>query len=336
MLEENTKIFIIAEAGVNHNGDLGLAKKLVDEAARAKADAVKFQTFIPEKVVSVLAKKAEYQIASTGRDESQLDMVRKLRLSYENFSELACYCKDVGILFLSTPFDIPSLEFLTTLGMPVIKIPSGEITNLPLLLVAAKTGKKIIISTGMSEMNEIEFARDILIKNGCPDVAILHCNTEYPTPFEDANLKAMLDLKSKFGGTVGYSDHTSGIEAPIAAAALGARIIEKHFTLDKTMEGPDHSCSLEPDELCAMVKAVRNVELALGSGIKTVSESENKNKSIARKSIVAACEIKKGDAFSEHNLDVKRPGDGISPIEWFDVIGQKAKRDFVPDEQIEL
>jgi len=332
----NTKIFIIAEAGVNHNGSPDLAKKLVDEAVRAKADAVKFQTFIPEKVISAHAKKAEYQIASTGENESQLDMVRKLWLPYEVFADLARYCKEKGILFLSTPFDIPSLGFLMTLGMPVIKIPSGEITNVPLLLETAKTGKDVIMSTGMSEMDEIAFARDLLLSNGCPDVALLHCNTEYPTPFEDANVRAMLDIKSRFGGTVGYSDHTLGIEAPVAAAALGAQIIEKHFTLDKGMEGPDHSCSLEPDELCAMVSAVRNVELALGSGIKTASSSEIKNKAIARKSIVAACDIKAGDAFSEHNLDVKRPGDGISPVMWFDVMGQKAKRDFTPDEKIEI
>lgn len=329
-------IFIIAEAGVNHNGSLELAKKLVDAAACAKADAVKFQTFIPEKVVSAFAKKAEYQIASTGGDESQLDMVRKLWLPYDSFRELASYCKKKGILFLSTPFDIPSLEFLSSLDMPVIKVPSGEITNLPLLLAVAKTGKKVILSTGMSELGEIAFARDTLLKNGCPEVSILHCNTEYPTPFEDANIRAMLDIKASFGGVVGYSDHTLGIATPIAAVALGAEIIEKHFTLDKTMEGPDHSCSLEPQELCGMVSAIRNVEKALGSGKKTASASEEKNKTIARKSIVAARLIEVGEIFSAENLDVKRPGDGVSPTRWFEVIGQRAKRRYVADEQIEL
>ncbi len=329
-------VYIIAEAGVNHNGSLDLAKKLVDAAARAKADAVKFQTFIPEKVISVYAKKADYQVASTGGDESQLDMVRKLRLSYDSFRALADYCAVQGIQFLSTPFDLPSLDFLLSLDMPVVKVPSGEITNLPLLLSVARSGKPVILSTGMSDMDEIAFARNTLLKNGCPEVSLLHCNTEYPTPFEDANLRAMDTIRAKFGGTVGYSDHTLGYEAPVAAVALGAQIIEKHFTLDRGMEGPDHSCSLEPDELAAMVSAIRNVELALGAGGKTPSKSEQKNKAIARKSIVAAREIKAGEVFDESMLDVKRPGDGISPTRWFEVIGQTAKRDFAFDQQIEL
>ena len=329
-------VFIIAEAGVNHNGSLELAKKLVDAAAAANADAVKFQTFIPEKVMSVFAQKAEYQIAATGGDESQIEMIRRLWLPYESFEELAYYCKEKGILFLSTPFDITSLEFLMTLDMPTIKVPSGEITNLPLLLKVAKTGKPVILSTGMSVPDEIKYARSILLENGCPEVSILHCNTDYPTPYEDANIRAMLDIKQRFGGVVGYSDHTLGIEAPIAAVALGAEIIEKHFTLDKTMDGPDHSCSLEPDELRAMVSAIRNIEKALGSGVKAVTDSEKRNMDIARKSIVAARDIKAGEIFDETNLEVKRPGDGISPTKWFNVIGQAAKRDFVADEKIEL
>ncbi|MEG1984662.1 MAG: N-acetylneuraminate synthase [Oscillospiraceae bacterium] len=329
-------VYIIAEAGVNHNGDIALAKKLIDAAADSNADAVKFQTFIPEKVISVFAKKAEYQLASTGGGESQLDMVRKLWLSYDSFAELAEYCKQKKTQFLSTPFDIPSLEFLMSLNMPLIKVPSGEITNLPLLLAVAKTEKPVIVSTGMSELCEIAFARDTLLKNGTPSVSLLHCNTEYPTPFADANLRAMNAIRARFGGAVGYSDHTLGIEAPIAAVALGAEIIEKHFTLDRHMEGPDHSCSLEPCELKAMVSSIRNVELALGNGEKLPSESESKNKSIARKSIVAARKIMSGEILSADMLDVKRPGDGISPIHWFEVIGKTAVRDFSPDEMIEF
>ncbi len=329
-------IYIIAEAGVNHNGRFELAKQLIDAAVAAGADAVKFQTFIPEKVVSVFAEKAAYQKASTGAQESQLDMVRKLWLSYDSFRALAAYCREKGIQFLSTPFDLPSLDFLLSLEMPLIKIPSGEITNLPLLLAAARAKKPVILSTGMSDLDEIAFARDTLLQNGCPSVSLLHCNTEYPTPFEDANLRAMDTLRARFGGPVGYSDHTLGIEAPVAAAALGAQIIEKHFTLDRTMEGPDHSCSLEPDELAAMVRSVRHIELALGSGVKAPSASERKNMAIARKSIVAARAIKAGERFDETNLDVKRPGDGVSPTRWFEVIGQTAKRDFAADEKIEL
>lgn len=329
-------VYIIAEAGVNHNGDLSLAKKLVDAAADAKADAVKFQTFIPEKVISVYAKKADYQVASTGGGESQLEMVRKLWLSYDSFRELSAYCARKGIRFLSTPFDLPSLDFLMSLDMPLVKVPSGEITNLPLLLAVARTEKPVILSTGMSELAEIKFARRTLLDNGCPEVSLLHCNTEYPTPFEDANLRAMEAIRRQFGGTVGYSDHTLGIEAPIAAVALGAQIIEKHFTLDRTMEGPDHSCSLEPDELAAMVRAIRNVERALGSGEKVPSPSERKNMAVARKSIVAARAIRAGEIFDESMLDVKRPGDGIPPTRWFEVIGRTAARDFAPDEQIEL
>lgn len=329
-------IFIIAEAGVNHNGDFETAKKLVDAAVMAQADAVKFQTFVPEKVISVFAKKAEYQKASTGEGESQLDMVRKLWLSFESYGELAKYCDERKILFLSTPFDIPSLDYLMGLDMPLVKIPSGEITNLPLLLAVAKTKKRVIMSTGMSNIDEISFARDILLKNGCPNVALLHCNTEYPTPYEDANLLAMSDIREHFGGIVGYSDHTLGTAVPIAAAALGAKIIEKHFTLDKHMEGPDHSCSLEPNELAEMVSAIRAVEAALGKKEKSPTRSEIKNIEIARKSIVAARDIKKGELLDETNLDVKRPGNGVSPMRWFEVCKTKAKRDFCADELIEL
>ncbi len=329
-------IYIIAEAGVNHNGDPGLAEKFVDAAAEAGADAVKFQTFIPEKVMSVYAKKAEYQAAATGGDESQIEMIRKLWLPYDAFTGLCGRCRERGIDFLSTPFDIPSLEFLLTLDMRYIKVPSGEITNLPLLMRVAAAKKPVIMSTGMSEMGEIEYAEKVLRDGGCPEVTLLHCNTEYPTPFEDANIRAMLTLKQRFGGRVGYSDHTLGITAPIAAAALGAEVIEKHFTLDRSMDGPDQSASLEPDELKAMVKAVREVEKALGSGVKTVSKSERKNMDIARKSIVAARDIKKGETLSEDNLDVKRPGSGVSPTRWFEVLGTKAVRDFSADELIEL
>ncbi|MEA4911244.1 MAG: N-acetylneuraminate synthase [Oscillospiraceae bacterium] len=329
-------VFIIAEAGVNHNGSMELAKKLIDAAAAAKADAVKFQTFIPERVISQSAKKADYQVASTGGGESQLDMVRKLYIPYEGFAELADYCSQKGILFLSTPFDLPSLDFLCSLHVPYLKIPSGEITNLPLLLAAARKSIPVILSTGMSDIDEIRFARDTLLKNGCPRVALLHCNTEYPTPYADANLRAMLAIRAVFGGVVGYSDHTLGIEAPIAAVALGAEIIEKHFTLDRTLPGPDHSCSLEPDALASMVTAIRHIELALGSGEKVPSASELKNKDIARKSIVAARAIRAGETFGEDNLDVKRPGNGVSPTRWYEVIGRTAKRDFAPDELIEL
>lgn len=328
--------FIIAEAGVNHNGDIGLAKKLIDEAVRAGADAVKFQTFVPENVISIFAEKAPYQIEMTGAEGSQLDMVKKFFLPFERFAELCDYSKEKGIMFLSTPFDIDSLEFLETLDIPIIKVPSGEIVNLPLLLAIATLQKPVILSTGMSNMEEVRFARSTLLDNGAASVCLLHCNTEYPTPFEDANLKAMLALEQEFGGDVGYSDHTLGIEAPIAAVAMGAKVIEKHFTLDKKMEGPDHASSIEPDELVAMVKAIRNIELALGLQAKAPTESEKKNISIARKSIVAGRDILAGEVFSKNNLAIKRPGTGISPTRWFEVIGQVAKRDFIYDELIEL
>lgn len=328
-------VYIIAEAGVNHNGSFEIACRLVDAAKEAGVDCVKFQTFKSEKLVSHNAQKAEYQKAATG-DSSQQDMLKQLELSYDEFLKLKDYCDKVGISFLSTPFDFESIDFLNTIDMPFWKIPSGEITNLPYLMALAKTGKSIVMSTGMCEMEEIEAAVKVLKENGTSEIKLLHCNTEYPTPFEDVNLKAMDAMRGKFGVEVGYSDHTKGIEVPIAAVALGATIIEKHFTLDRNMEGPDHKASLEPDELVAMVSGIRNIEKAIGSGEKTASPSEKKNKAVARKSIVAKTNIKKGDPFTEENITVKRPGSGINPMRWFEILGKEAVRDFKEDELIEL
>lgn len=330
------KTFIIAEAGDNHNGDIELAYRLVDKAVEAGADCVKFQTFVTEELVSRKAEKAEYQQRETGNNESQFEMIKKLELSFDAFKKLQKYSEERGILFLSTPFDHLSIQFLSSIDIPYFKIPSGEITNFPYLVQVAKTGKDIIMSTGMAELKEIEEAICVLKQHGAGEISLLHCNTEYPTPMEDVNLRAMLTLKEKFGVRVGYSDHTQGIEVPIAAVALGAEIIEKHFTLDRNMEGPDHKASLEPDELKAMVTAIRNIENALGNGIKTASNSEKKNKEIARKSIVARKRILQGEILSEENLAVKRPGNGISPMRWTEVIGTKAKRIFEEDEMIEL
>ena len=330
------KTFIIAEAGDNHNGDIELAYRLVDKAVEAGADCVKFQTFVTEELVSRKAEKAEYQQRETGNNESQFEMIKKLELSFDAFKKLQKYSEERGILFLSTPFDHLSIQFLSSSDIPYFKIPSGEITNFPYLVQVAKTGKDIIMSTGMAELKEIEEAICVLKQHGAGEISLLHCNTEYPTPMEDVNLRAMLTLKEKFGVRVGYSDHTQGIEVPIAAVALGAEIIEKHFTLDRNMEGPDHKASLEPDELKAMVTAIRNIENALGNGIKTASNSEKKNKEIARKSIVARKRILQGEILSEENLAVKRPGNGISPMRWTEVIGTKAKRIFEEDEMIEL
>lgn len=329
---------IIAEAGVNHNGSLKMAKQLVDVAKNAGADYVKFQTGVPEKVISVFAEQAEYQKVNTGIRESQLDMVRKIMLSFADFVALKEYCDRIGIKFLSTPFDFDAIDFLASLQMDYMKIPSGEITNLPYLRKIARLKIPVILSTGMSDMKEIEMALDVLVKNGMQqdNITLLHCNTEYPTPYEDVNLRAMLTLRDTFGVRIGYSDHTQGIEVPIAAVAMGAEIIEKHFTLDRALPGPDHKASLEPNELKAMVTSIRNIEQVLGSGIKTVSVSERKNMAIARKSIVAAKTIKAGEIYTEENLTVKRPGNGISPMMWDSVIGQKAKRDFQEDELIEL
>lgn len=330
------KVFIIAEAGVNHNGDMEIAKQLVDAAVFAGADAVKFQTFKTENLVCKDVKKAEYQIKATDETESQFDMLKKLELTMDMHMQLIEYCRNKKIMFLSTPFDIDSLAYLIKSGIDIIKIPSGEITNYPYLKKAGESGKKIIISSGMSTLEEVQAAITVLQDNGSQDITVLHCNTEYPTPYADVNLKAMLTLRDKLGVTVGYSDHTLGIEVPIAAAALGATVIEKHFTLDKKMEGPDHKASLEPNELQKMVKAVRNIELAMGNGEKVPSESERKNIEIVRKSIVAKCKIKKGDVFAECNLTTKRPGTGINPMEWENVIGKAAKKDFYMDELIEL
>jgi N,N'-diacetyllegionaminate synthase len=328
--------FIIAEAGVNHNGDIQLARKLIDAAKSAGADAVKFQTFKAESVVSKLAQKAEYQKRTTGTAESQLEMVKRLELSFSDFMELKKYCEEKEILFLSTPFDFDSIDFLESLEMSIYKVPSGEITNLPYLMKIASKGKPVIMSTGMSDLDEVGLALEVLRDNGAGTITLLHCNTQYPTPFEDANIKAMLTLKKRFGVAAGYSDHTLGIEASIAAVALGAAVIEKHFTLDKNMEGPDHKASLDPHELKAMVTSIRNIELALGDGIKQTSKSETPNKEVARKSIVARLNIDKGEILTENNLTVKRPGNGISPMKWFEVLGTKATRNYCEDELIEL
>jgi N-acetylneuraminate synthase len=335
-----SKTIIIAEAGVNHNGSMKNAFRLIDAAVDAGADYIKFQTFKAEKSVSKLAKKAEYQIKNTdNKDESQLEMLKKLELSHNQHEKLIAYCREKQIKFFSTAFDLKSLEYLHSIGLELVKIPSGEITNLPYLRKAASLFKKVILSTGMSTMEEIKAALDVFISAGINKeyITILHCNTEYPTPMEDVNLKAMLSIKKEFGTKVGYSDHTLGIEVPIAAVALGACMIEKHFTLDKTMDGPDHKASLEPHELKAMVSAIRNIEKALsGSGVKEVSLSEKKNLSIARKSIVAKTEIKKGEFFSDLNITTKRPGTGISPMKWDEVIGKTASRNFQEDELITL
>lgn len=330
------KTLIIAEAGVNHNGDLGLAKKMAVVAKNAGADIVKYQTAVPELVISKFAQKAEYQKEQTGDGESQLEMVRRIHFGFSQHRELKEYCDSIGIQYLSAAFDLPSIDFLASLDLPMFKIPSGEITNLPYLERIAACGKPVLLSTGMSETAEIEAALQVLRRGGAGEVTVLHCNTEYPTPAKDANLKAMLDIREKFGCPVGYSDHTLGIEADIAAVALGAEVIEKHFTLDKNMPGPDHKASLSPSELMEMVCAVRRTERMLGSGHKEVSESERKNIAVARKSIVAARDIAAGEVFTADNLTVKRPGDGISPMRWYEVLGQRAKRAFGEDERVEL
>ena len=330
------KIFIIAEAGVNHNGSLETARKLIDAAAEAGADAVKFQTFKTENLVCRNAEKAAYQKSTTDAGESQFDMLKRLELTPDMHKELINYCHEKNIMFLSTPFDVESLHYLVGCGLAIIKIPSGEITNYPLLREAAKSGRRIILSSGMSTLDEVREAVTVLKENNSADITVLHCNTEYPTPFSDVNLRAMQTIKEEVGVCVGYSDHTQGTEAAVAAAALGAEIIEKHFTLDKNMEGPDHKASLEPNELAELVKVVRHIEQALGDGEKKPSDSEKKNMSVARKSIVAGCEIKAGERFTEDNLTAKRPGTGLSPMLWNQVIGQTAKRDFAADEMIEL
>ena len=337
---KNSKVLIIAEAGVNHNGSIELAKQLVDEAAAAGADLIKFQTFKVDKLVSKSARQAEYQQRNIGNhaDNSQYAMLKRLELSQEQHEELVVYCRKKNIRFFSTAFDLDSIDYLHSLGLGLWKIPSGEITNYPYLKKIACYGEPSIVSTGMCELSDIEAALRVLLDNGLrkEQITVLHCNTEYPTPMKDVNLKAMHEIGQRFGVKVGYSDHTEGIEVPIAAVALGASVIEKHFTLDKTMEGPDHKASLEPQELRAMVKAIRNIEQALGDGHKAVSESERKNIIVARKSIVAACPIRKGELLTERNLTVKRPGNGISPMRWEEVVGTRAMRDYREEEMIEL
>ena len=327
---------IIAEAGVNHNGSLEMAMQLIEKAAEAGVDYVKFQTFKSEKLVSRHATKAEYQKANTDGEDSQLKMLQQLELSPDDHLQLIEHCNHCGIKFLSTAFDLDSIDFLDSLNLDLWKIPSGEITNLPYLRRIAQKGSRVIMSTGMCEPEDIEAALNVLTTNGTPleNITLLHCNTEYPTPWGDVNLRAMHDIAKRFNVSVGYSDHTKGIEVPIAAVALGATVIEKHFTLDNNLPGPDHKASLEPQQLKAMVDAIRHIEQALGNGVKQISESERKNIAIARKSIVAASEIKKGELFTEENLTVKRPGGGISPMKWDEVIGTTATRNYQPDELI--
>ena len=334
----NSKTLIIAEAGVNHNGDILLAKKLIEEAAKAGADYVKFQTFITEEVISKDAPKADYQKASTGNDESQFDMVKKLELSEEAHYELQAHCEKNNIGFLSTPFDLPSIDLLEKMKLSLIKIPSGEINNVPYLRHIARKFDHYLLSTGMSDLEEIDFALKTLTRKSVhkSQITILHCNTEYPTMMEDVNLKAIQTIASHFKTKVGYSDHTIGWEVAVAAVAMGATVIEKHFTLDKNMAGPDHKASLEPHELKTLVEKIRLIEIALGSSEKIISDSAKRNALVAKKSIVAKREINKWEIFSDDNLTVMRPGTGISAMRWDDVIGTSAKKDFKKDEMIEL
>lgn len=330
---------VIAEAGVNHNGSMELAKKLIDVAADAGVDYVKFQTFKAENLVTKTAMQAEYQQRNMGDDgNSQYNMLKKLELSHEQHMELIGYCREKGVKFFSTAFDFESMDYLASLHLGLWKVPSGEITNYPYLKKIADYQEPVIISTGMSTMEEIQAAMKVLTDNGLrkEQISVLHCNTEYPTPMTDVNLSAMKEMCRQLDVVIGYSDHTQGIEVPIAAVAMGARIIEKHFTLDRSLPGPDHKASLEPDELKAMVTAIRNIEQAIGMGHKTVSASERKNKAVARKSIVAARDIKKGELFTEENLTVKRPDSGINPMRWPEIIGKRAVHDFNEDELIEI
>ncbi len=332
------KVFIIAEAGVNHNGSLARAKEMVKVAARAGVDAVKFQTFKAETLVTKDAVKADYQIKTSGEGETQFEMLKKLELSYESHLELIAACKLNHIEFLSTPFDLKTIDLLKKIGISKWKIPSGEITNLPYLRKIAFLGQEIILSTGMADLEEIKAAVCVFTTAGLSldKITILHCNTEYPTPMQDVNLRAMHTIKDSFYGVkTGYSDHTKGIEVPIAAVAMGATVIEKHFTLDKSLPGPDHKASLLPDELAQMVRAIRNIEMALGNGIKKPSQSERKNIPIARKSILASCNIVAGEKFTNDNLTVKRPGTGINPMRWDDIIGKHATKNYSKDDQID-
>ena len=332
------KVFIIAEAGVNHNGQIETAFKLIDAAKEAGADAVKFQFFKAANLVTKNAEKAEYQKKLTNANESQLDMIRRLELDGEDQKKLFEYCQLQEIKFLSSAFDMESAKILYEMGLEVFKIPSGEITNLPYLQTIGKFGKEVILSTGMSTLGEVETAVEILTESGTKreNITLLHCTSEYPAPYGDVNLQAMVTLKNAFKLKVGYSDHTKGIEVPIAAVALGALVIEKHFTLDRNLPGPDHKASLEPKELQQMIKAIRHVESALGDGIKRPSPSELKNREIVRKSIVARRPIKKGEKFTEENLTIKRPGNGISPMFWHEILGKIAPKDFSEDELIIL
>jgi N,N'-diacetyllegionaminate synthase len=332
----SSKVFIIAEAGVNHNGSVQIAKRLIDVAVQAGADAVKFQTFRTENLVSKNAKKANYQKKTTNSSESQFEMLKKLELDIDTHKDLISYCTEKNIIFLSTPFDLDSIDLLNDLGLEIFKIPSGEITNLPYLRKIGKLNKKVILSTGMSTLDEVQSALNILIKAGTKkeNITILHANTQYPTPIRDVNLNAMMTIQKSLGVQVGYSDHTLGIEVDIAAVAMGASVIEKHFTLDNSMQGPDHKASLEPDELIQMVKSIRNIEIALGSSEKKPSHSESENIKIARKSIVALNTIKEGDILSQNNLTIKRPGNGISPMRWDELIGKVSDRNYEKDELI--
>lgn len=337
IIEENYPVFIIAEAGCNHNGDINLANKLVDVAVEAGVDAIKFQTFTTEEIVTRHAAKADYQKKTKGgKNESQFEMLKRLELNHEQFREIKTYCKQKRIIFLSTPFDIKSVDFLERLGVPAFKIASGEINNFPLLSHIASKLKPIILSTGMSTLEEIEKAIEVINRTSWNSkVVLLHCTSDYPAKVKDVNLRAMHTMHKTFGLPVGLSDHTQGIEISLAAVAMGASVIEKHFTVDKNLPGPDHKASLKPEELKNLVQAVRNIESALGDGIKRPSRSEMNTKIIARKSIVAARDIKKGELFSEQNLSVKRPGNGISPIKWNELIGRKATRNFKIDELVE-
>lgn len=332
------KTLIIAEAGVNHNGSLEMAKQLVDCAAAAQVDFVKFQMCVPELVASRFAEKAEYQKNTTGTGENQQEMIRKISLTFDEHRQLKAYCEEVGVAYLCTPFDLPSIACLDEMGLPLWKVPSGEITNFPYLREIGRSRKPVILSTGMATLDEVEQALAVLTRFGTPreQITLLHCTTEYPAPKDQINLRAMLTLRERFGLPVGYSDHTEGIEIPVAAVAMGATVIEKHFTLDRNLPGPDHKASLEPDELAEMVRQIRNVEAALGDGVKSPSAAEKPNIPIARKSIVAARPIARGERFTEENLTAKRPGNGLSPMLWETVLGQCAVRDFDADEAIVL
>lgn len=329
------KILIIAEAGVNHNGNLETAKKLAMIAKNSGADIVKFQTAKLESLVTDSAPMAEYQKKNVKSTVSQKEMIRNLLLTYEDFAELSDYCKEIGIQFLSTPFDVESIDFLAHIGGTVWKIPSGEITNFPYLVKIANLHQPIILSTGMSTLEEVEEAVELLKSNGAGEITLMHCTTEYPTPYADVNLRAMTTLQKRFNCSVGYSDHTLGIEVPIAAVGMGAVVIEKHFTIDRNMEGPDHKASLEPNELKEMIQSIRIIEETLGNGIKKPTSGEALNLAVARKSIVAKCGIKKGEKFTEMNLTTKRPGYGINPMRWDEIIGTTADRDYEPDEMIQ-